>query len=116
MRTALLAAVIALAAAGCAQSRSSMDAVPDRGGHAYNLAGPAGGAGDDVARADDGTAPASRGGGAAGAGETTVTVQPGDALYAIAERSGVSLRALIRRNDITRRPVPVGTTLVVPAR
>jgi LysM repeat protein len=47
-------------------------------------------------------------------GETTYTVQPGDSLYRIANRFGVSLDALIAANHLTTTVIQPGQVLIIP--
>ena len=108
-----------LVTAGCA--RQDMNAVPDRGHHAYNPASPATGAAAHQGTAHTSHTPHTAGPGASTApvktgglrpGEQVVTVAAGERLYHIADRHGVELRWLIERNDIVR-PIRPGQTLIV---
>jgi len=110
----LMAAV--LVTAGCA--RQNMNAVPDRGSHAYNADGPA----QSLPPAQQSTGahsaplvsdPVKAGG--LRPGEEVVIVASGERLYHIAERHGVELRWLIERNDIVR-PVRQGQQIIVSRR
>lgn len=104
----VLAALAALSLTACL--REDPNAVPDRQGHAF------------VHGAEGGSTATGGGGGTGassdpnpGTGETTVTVQPGESLYQIAERHQVALRWLIERNGLERRAQP-GDRIIVPAR
>ncbi len=106
MRTiTVLALAAVLLCGGCAYYRDSMDEVPDRGRHAYRL--------DDGAPSHAAT-PRPRSPRPASA--QTVVLKQGQSLYHVADEHGVSLADLIAVNDITWRPVPAGTTLVLPSR
>ncbi len=107
MRTLPLLALMLVWLGGCDYYRTSMDAVPDRGGHAYQVGAPAGSA-RPLPPATRDPAPVASG--------NQVVVEPGQHLYAIADAHNVPLDDLIRVNDITTRPVPAGTVLVLPAR
>lgn len=104
MRFLALFPVILLCVAGC--TRDDGAAVPDRGGHAYVLAGASGGGGSASPLVSRSQQPE--------AGETTVTFEPGDRLYRIAERHGVTKEWLIRRNDLVDHPPRTGQQLIVP--
>ncbi|MFW5698323.1 MAG: LysM peptidoglycan-binding domain-containing protein [Planctomycetota bacterium] len=107
MRTLPLLALMLVWLGGCDYYRTSMDAVPDRGGHAYQVGAPGGSARPPPAASRD-PAPV--------ASDNQVVVEPGQHLYAIAAQHNVPLDDLIRVNDITSRPVPAGTVLVLPTR
>ena len=104
MRFLALLPVILLCAAGCARDDGA--AVPERGGHAYVLPGASGGGSSGAPLVSRSQSPE--------AGETTVTYEPGDRLYRIAEEHGVSLEWLIRRNDLVDHPPRAGQQLIVP--
>ena len=104
MITVLVLAAVLLCG-GCAYYRDSMDEVPDRGRHAYQL--------DAGAPSHPATPRARTPRPASG---QTVVLKPGQSLYHIADEHGVALADLIAINDITWRPVPAGTTLVLPSR
>ncbi len=102
MRILGLLSLVLLIMGGCVREDGA--AVPDRDGHAFVMAGASGGASTPlVSRSQQPEA-----------GETTVTYQPGDRLYCIAEQHGVSLAWLIRRNDLVDHPPRVGQALIVP--
>lgn len=103
MRTLALLSVIMLFSAGC--TRDDGAAVPDRGDHAYVMAG-ASGSGSTAPLVSRSQTPE--------AGETTVIYEPGDRLYRIADEHGVSLEWLIRRNDLVDHPPKTGQQLIVP--
>ncbi|MFO7318412.1 MAG: LysM peptidoglycan-binding domain-containing protein [Limnochordia bacterium] len=46
----------------------------------------------------------------------TYVVQPGDSLWAIARRFGVSMEEIVRLNNLPDRPLWVGDRLILPAR
>lgn len=103
MRILGLLSVVLLIMGGCAREDGA--AVPDRGGHAFVMAGAAGG-GSSTPLVSRSQRPE--------AGETTIAYQPGDRLYRLAEQHGVSLEWLIRRNDLVDHPPRVGQQLIVP--
>jgi LysM repeat protein len=91
--------------------RSSWNAVPDRGGHAYNTnpqpaAQPATNVGRQIAREDVPVGPIQ-------GTERYYTVVAGDRLYQIARRHGASLYWIIKRNDLSDLPYS-GQKLIVP--
>ncbi|MDA3962073.1 MAG: LysM peptidoglycan-binding domain-containing protein [Planctomycetota bacterium] len=102
--TTLLIALTLLA--GCA--REDAAEVPDRGDHAYVIAGASAGSGSSKPLVSSNPEP--------GAGETTVIFRPDDRLYRIAEEHGVTLDWLIRRNDLVDHPPRAGDDLIVPRR
>ncbi len=94
--------------------RTSWNAVPDRGGHAYNKDPQA------VVTRDDGSAADRKTimredvpqGDIQGA-ERYYTFESGDRLYKVAQRYGISLYWLIKRNDLSDLP-HAGQKLIVP--
>ena len=105
MRCLPILLIALLATVGC--TRDDGAAVPDRGGHAYRVDGVSttGSTQDMVSSAPDPEP-----------GETTVVFESGDRLYRIADDYGVSLRWLIRRNDLVGHPPSPGDELIVPRR
>lgn len=106
-----------LAFAGCSGDRppsSSGSLVPDRGDHALVVDEPAQPAQSATGPRSGASAPVSAAPNP-GPGETVVLFQDGDRLYRIADSYGVTLRWLIRRNDL-QSPPRSGTRLIVPQR
>jgi hypothetical protein len=97
--TALAFAAAILVLAGC-EERTNMRELPDRGGHAYR----SGGAERPLA---------------AGAlipyeTETFHVVAAGDNLKTVAQRYGVTVEWLIRRNRLSTNALEVGANVIVP--
>lgn len=105
---ACLAVVLSVSLSGC--YRSDLSTSVDRGGHAMVIdTGASGGSGGSGS-----TSPSGAKSGPPGPGETVITLGPDQALYQVAEERGVSLRWLIERNDLIRRPV-AGDRIIVPS-
>lgn len=116
MKTSLVGlSVLVLASsftAGC--FRTDATATVDRGDHALVIDT---GASGSFARSDRGaTAPVASGtrSGPPGEGETIIVLGADEPLYRVADDRGLSLRWLIERNDLTRRPGP-GDRIIVPS-